>query len=123
MLHVVNLDKADANGAVLAADNRGVGTRLEVLHHDRGFARIAWLQTGRFDFGFLARLPVVVRGDNIAVAIMDLEGWILHRLRNVKRGEGWSEGPEDDAGDSGRLGAGKESADENVVVDADEAAG
>ena len=51
-LHVVNLDKADADRAAVAADNRGVIAAAERRHQGR-LELVRWRDLERFEFALL----------------------------------------------------------------------
>src|SRR5205814_1330162 len=108
-------------GVVLAADNRRVRSGLEVLEQDGRLARIAGRKTGGFDLRLLIGLPIVVRGDDIAVAIMQFEHRIRHRLRDTELRERRSDGANNYTGKRRRVRTGEEPADKHVVTRADEA--
>src|SRR5437868_1116628 len=111
LLHVVNLDEADTDSVILTADDCGVRTGFEVLEQDRGLAGVAWRQTSALDLCLLTRLPVVVRRNGVAVAVVQLDRRILHCLRDAEPGERWSDGAQDDPGKRSRRRTGKEATD------------
>src|SRR5204862_5655786 len=72
---VKNFDDGVADAVVCSADDGGVGAGRQA-RQDRGFLRIIRRNAAVFDLGFLGLLPVIVRGDGGAVAVVELEGGI-----------------------------------------------
>jgi hypothetical protein len=81
-----NVDYADAGAVIRTAQQACVETRLDRFHESR-FRIIRRLQSGRCNLGLLRGFPVIVRHNQSAIAIPQLEGWIGQRILNPELGE------------------------------------
>src|SRR4051812_5231803 len=79
---VVNFDDGVTDGAVRAADNGSVSAGRQTRDNGR-FLGVAGRNSSLFDLSFLRGLPVVVRSDGGAIAIVELEGWIGECRRHL----------------------------------------
>ena len=111
---VVDLDQRYASRVVDSANDGGVSARSK-REENRGFMVMGWRE-GAVDnlLPVNAVTPVIVRRDDLARGIMQLQNRISQRSRNWERGAN----PTDD--DPLRLGSGDDKAtDQNIISRAD----
>src|SRR5437667_11931126 len=82
LVQPVHFDQRDTDRVVLAAHDRGVISWRE-RRDDGAFKIIGRRKTGGLNLGLLAVSPVVVKGDEGAISIMQLQGRIGQRLGNA----------------------------------------
>src|SRR5438309_949735 len=94
LVQPVHFDQRDTDRVVLAAHDRGVISRCE-RRDDGALKIIGRRKTGGLNLGFLAVSPVVVKGDDGAIPIMQLQGRIGQRIGNAILGQGGANGAHD----------------------------
>src|SRR5207237_8981926 len=94
LVQPVHFDQRDTDRVVLAAHNRGVISWRE-RRDDGALKIIGRRKTGGLNLGLLAVSPVVVKGDEGAIAIMQLQRRIGQRLGNAILGQGGANGAHD----------------------------
>ena len=94
-MQVVDFNQPDAGATVLAALDRGVGTGEE-RDENGGFGIVCWRNTGGLDLGLLIALPVVIAGDEPAIAVVQLQDRIdqWDRKRRLRLTTGRARGEE-----------------------------
>src|SRR4029077_13453366 len=85
LIQPVNFDQGDADRVVLAAHDGGVISWRECAQ-DSGFVVVGRREASRLDLRLLCIFPVVVRGDERAISIMQLQDRILQRVGDTMLG-------------------------------------
>ena len=81
--NVIGLDQADPGRAVFALDDGGVGAGRE-MRENRRLPVVGRREPGRADDSSLALAPVVVEGEESAVAVAQLQRRILQRAADAR---------------------------------------
>src|SRR5688500_7865187 len=95
---IVDFDEAHPSSIVPSGEDRRVESRRQ-RRGNGGFPRIGGRQTSSGDLGGLRSIirPVVIRSEESAILVAQLQRRILERIRNSKRAEAGAETADNDA--------------------------
>src|ERR1043165_5631663 len=82
----INFHQTDADTGIFALHDRCVGAGGESAD-DGGFARIRRWDSRVDNFLFLVRLPIIIGGEQSAVAVVQFQSWVLERVRHPLTGQ------------------------------------
>src|SRR5450755_2526099 len=88
--NVINFHDRYASGVVLPAYDCRVTTGRE-RRDNRGLAQVGRWNASRYDLAFLCRLPIIVRGEGRATAVVEFQGGIQQRIRYAKVRQRWTD--------------------------------